>query len=86
MSSEQDQDLVAKKMHVACRACERSGARSVSIIFPSERECLSEDCAPLAQYAQPRMRFGNFLVQNLWNRLSNSLSKLMFLKANSKIL
>ncbi len=39
-----------------------------------------------APLAQPRMPFGNFLVQNLWNRLSNSLSKLMFLKANSKIL
>ncbi len=28
--------------------------------------------------AQPKMPFGNLLVLNLWNRLSNSLSKLVF--------
>ncbi len=39
MSSEQDKDLVAKQMHVACRA--HSGERS------DQRERLSEDPAPL---------------------------------------
>jgi len=43
MSSEQDKDLVAKKMHVACRA--HSGEQSDHISF---RERLSEDPAPLA--------------------------------------
>ncbi len=37
MSSEQDKDLVAKKMHVACRA-----------YFLQSRERLSEDPTPLA--------------------------------------
>ncbi len=52
-------------MHVACRA-RRAG--SVAIIFPSEQESsLSEDPAPLAQYAQlrllsPKCPFGNLLI------------------------
>ncbi len=51
-------------MHVACRAL---GAGSVAIVFPSEPERLSEDCAPLAQYAQrrslsPKCPFGNLLI------------------------
>ncbi len=55
MSSEQDKDLVAKKN--AC--CMQSTQRGVAIIFPSERERLSEDPAPLvhtsAPLAQPKM-------------------------------
>ncbi len=45
MSSEQDKDLVAKKMHVAC---ERSGARAERSYFLQSGERLSEDPAPLA--------------------------------------
>ncbi len=43
---------------VCSRACERS-ARSIAIIFPSER-----DRPPLAQYAQrsPKFSFGNLLI------------------------
>ncbi len=41
---------------VAAKACEGSGAEagSVVVIFPSERRALSEDSAPLVQYAQCR--------------------------------
>ncbi len=62
MSSEQDKDLVAKKMHDVCRA--RGACRSY---FLQSRERLSEDCAQLAQYAQhrslsPKCPFGNLLI------------------------
>ncbi len=53
------------------RACERSGARAERAAersyFLQSGERLSEDFAPLAQYAQrrslsPKMPFGNLLV------------------------
>ncbi len=62
MSSEQDKDLVAKKCMLHAEQAGR-----VAIIFPLERERLSEDSAPLAQYAQRRSlstkcRSGNLLI------------------------
>ncbi len=62
MSSEQDKDLVAKKMHVACRAL---GAGSVAIIFPSESVFLKIALRSLIRSApltQPKMPFGNLLI------------------------
>ncbi len=65
-----------KKMHVAFFLHH--------IIFPSERR------ASFWRLRSARSAQNAPLVicqlQNLWNRLINSLSKLMFLKANSKIL
>ncbi len=58
-------------MHVACRACERSEARAewgaYRSYFLQSAERLSEDPAPLAQYAQhrslsPKCPFGNLLI------------------------
>ncbi len=57
MSSEQDKDLVAKKMHVACRA--RGAGRSY---FLQSRERLSEDPAPLAHTLSTKCPFGNLLI------------------------
>ncbi len=64
MSSEQDKDLVAKKKHVACRA---GGAGSSDHISFRAESGLSEDPAPLAQYAQrhslnAKCPFGNLLI------------------------
>ncbi len=64
---------------------------SVAVIFLQSGEHLSEESATLAQYAQrhalnPKCPLVICYFENLWNSLSNILSKLMFLKANSKIL
>ncbi len=58
MSSEQDKDLVAKKMHVACS--DHSDYIEYAIIFPSRsRSARSTRSAPLAKRKMP---FGNLLI------------------------
>ncbi len=63
MSSEQDKDLVAKKMHVACRA--HSGERSDHISFRAESVFLKIPLRSLirsAPLAKRKMPFGNLLI------------------------
>ncbi len=73
-----------KVNHVCTRACEWSGERSGHISFRAESAFLK---IPLRSL-NPKCPLVICWFENPWNRLrlSNSLSKLMFLKANSKIL
>ncbi len=63
MSSEQNKDLVAKKMHVACRA--HSGERVDHISFRAESVFLKIPLRSLicsAPLAKRKMPFGNLLI------------------------
>ncbi len=68
--------------HVSGVERERSGECSGHISFRAENAFLKIQRRSL----NPKCPLVICQFENLWNRLSNSLSKLMFLKANSKIM